>query len=171
MKIDYNAATAVDSTVNETNGEVVRNYSNYRNGTAEGLLFADLANTSISAGDTYSIGTENGTDAPKAMIVAQNETIHLYDGNLTVEAMYDQDGNSVEETDWSGPKYDSYNSTEYIKELENLTEVQNQIIAQQYETDGGGNVTIGDLFGGNPMIGLVVVGAIVALFIAGKASN
>lgn len=48
MKIDYNAATAVDSTVNETNGEVVRNYSNYRNGTAEGLLFADLANTSIS---------------------------------------------------------------------------------------------------------------------------
>ncbi len=91
----------------------------------------------------------------------------LIDGNLTVEAIYDADGNEVENATYTDPKYDSYNATDFINYLEENEDVRAAILSDG--SDGGG-VTIGDLFGGNPAIGIVVVGAIVALFLAGKFS-
>jgi hypothetical protein len=171
MVIDYDAATTRNTTVNQTTGEIVHQYEDYENATAEGLLFADLPTGSISEGETFTIGDGNDTDTPRTKIVAQNETIHLYNGELTVKSMYDQHGNAVNESDWSQPNYTTYDSAEYIATLENITAQQSEIL-EQYDEDSGEGISIlpDDLFGdvesSGAIVGLVIIGAGVILIVA-----
>jgi len=133
------------------------------NATIEGLLFADGV-SNVSVNQTYST---NATDSQSFYVIDENGTqTTLIEGNLTVKAIYDSNGNELENATYTDPKYDSYNASEFIEYLDENEEVRQAIISYG---SGGDGVTIGDLFGNNPVIGLVVVGAVVALFIVGKA--
>jgi len=164
MKVHIDGYTGLtwNESVNSTSREPIP--TDPMNGTVEGLLFADGVD-SVSVNQTYST---TATDNKSFYMVDENgNQTTLIDGNLTVEAIYDADGNEVENATYTDPKYDSYNATDFINYLEENEDVRAAILSDG--SDGGG-VTIGDLFGGNPAIGIVVVGAIVALFLAGKFS-
>jgi len=134
------------------------------NETVEGLLFADGV-SSVSVNETY---TTNATDGKTFTVIGENGTdTTLIDGNLTVKAIYDSSGNELENASYTEPKYGTYDAQSFVEYLNESEQVRAAILASD---DSSSGVTIGDLFGNNPVIGLVVVGAIVALFLAGKFS-
>ncbi|MDS0475275.1 hypothetical protein [Natrinema sp. 1APR25-10V2] len=166
MKVHIDGYTGItwnESTTDGASREPIP--TNPVNKTIEGLLFTDGVD-SVSVSQTY---TTNATDSKSFYVIDENGTqTTLIDGNLTVEAIYDSSGNEVKNATYTDPKYDSYNASDFISYLNKSEEVRAALLSDG--SDSGG-VTIGDLFGGNPAIGLVVVGAVVALFVAGKASN
>lgn len=153
-------------------GNVSYNYTAL-NTTLEGVLFASgVPNGTIETGTTYNVSSFDGQPA---MLVNGSSGIEekvFWDGQFTVEAIYDDSGNAVDSVTYSGPEYQTYNATDYIQALEKASAERAEITAAADDGGSGGGVTIGDLFGGgNPTVGVVIVGAVVVLFIVGKVSN
>jgi len=169
MVVNFDGETERTRHVNKTSGNVSFTYSGSVNETYEGLLFSsETPSGGFETGTTYNASDFNGSI--EMVVDGGNSTVPFYQGEFTIEEIYDSEGNAVENVTWEDPKYDSYNSDEFIAALQNASEQRSQIVIQTSDDGGSGGVTIGDLFGGNPAIGLVVVGAIVALFLAGKFS-
>jgi len=144
--------------------------------TYEGLLYsAETPSNGFDTGVTYDTSQLNGTQ----VIVTENGTeVPLYSGNLTIEAMYDQEGNQVDSTDWSQPEYSTYNSTRFIEYL-NETKQQREVIVSiddEPTANSGGGLSLPDfglgldgarsIFGGT-VIMLVLAGAVVLVVIRG----
>ncbi|MFC4542019.1 hypothetical protein ACFO5R_08780 [Halosolutus amylolyticus] len=162
MVVSYDGAT--DYETEDENGTRVRNYTGHVNETYEGLLFSGETPTDgFETGQTYDTDALNGSQ----LIVTQNETVHFYDGNFTIEEMYDSDGNEVTNQTWERPNYETYDSDEYVALLEQIAEDQKEI-EENEDSSGGDGITIGDLFGSNPAIGLTAVLVVVVLFLLGK---
>lgn len=137
--------------------------TNSINTTKEGLLFASGV-SSITAGETYST---TATDSKSFYLIDENGTeTTLVEGDITIEAIYDSSGDEVDSASYSEPEYSSYNATEFINYLEENEEVRNAIVSD----DSSSGVSVGDLFGGNPAIGMALVAAIVVLFGLAKIS-
>ncbi|ELY73204.1 hypothetical protein C487_17420 [Natrinema pallidum DSM 3751] len=54
------------------------------------------------------------------------EEIPFYSGTFTIDSMTDSEGNEVETTgeDWGEPQYDSYDSSEFVKQMEDTEDYQ-----------------------------------------------
>jgi hypothetical protein len=165
MKIHFDGKTDRVRVASQ-DGSVSYNYTTV-NETYEGLLFASgVPNGSIETGTTYNVSNFDG----KPAILTNSSEVVMWEGEFTVKEMYNSDGNAINSTSYGGPEYKTYNASEYIAALENASEARAEIVVS--DGGGGGGIGgIGDLFGNNPAIGLVVVGAVVGLFAAGKLSN
>lgn len=166
MKIHFDGKT--DRIRNESvDGTVSYEYTSV-NQTYEGIVFASgVPNGSIQTGTTYNVSNFDG----QPTILTNGSEVVMWDGHFTVTEMYDSDGNAINSTTYSGPTYKSYNATEFIWALENASDARGEIVNDDGGGGGGGIGGIGDLFGNNPAIGMVVVVAVVGLFAAGKLSN
>lgn len=163
MVVHYEGATEV--ALNSTANETTREYLNPVNETYEGMLYAHSPSGGFETGTEYSTAELNGTPT---FFTNGGETVRFYDGNFTITAMYDTDGNEVETVPWGGPNYSTYSADAFVQAIENASQERKIIVSQRGGGDSGGDVSIGDIFG-NPAIGMVAVALVVALFIVGKA--
>ncbi|WP_207589015.1 hypothetical protein [Halomontanus rarus] len=67
------------------------------------------------------------------MFTSDGEEIMFYDGQFTVENMFDSDGNEVENASWSEPDYETYNADAFITALEQA-ELERTIIVSAVAT-------------------------------------
>jgi hypothetical protein len=166
MMIHFDGKT--DRVRNASTGNVTYEYTSV-NETYEGLLFASgVPGGSLETGTTYNV---SDFDGQPTVLPTNGSEVVMWEGQFTVEKIYNSDGNEVENVSYGGPEYKTYNASEFIAALENASEARAEIVVSDGGGGGGGIGDIGDLFGNNPAIGLVVVGAVIALFITGKFSN
>ena len=169
MKVQYEGATSYEMV--EKNGSRVRNYTDYVNTTYKGLLFSGETPTDgFVTGETYDTGALNGSQ----LIVTQNDTTHFYDGNFTIEKMFDGDGNEVDNASWENPDYSTYSSDEYVKLLEKIAEQQKQIEEQKEDEEDDSGINIGLPFdlgaNGGELLGIGII-VLVVLSVVGFVTD
>ncbi|MFA9502390.1 hypothetical protein ACERIM_06355 [Natrinema sp. H-ect1] len=137
------------------------------NGTVEGLLFADGV-SSISSGATYS--TTVSDNQSFYLIKDDGTQTTLIEGDLTVEAIYDADGNEKNSTSYEDPKYGTYNASEFVQYLDENEEARKAIISKYIEEDDSSGFQIpgipGFPNGGGAFVGLVIIGGAVVVAVA-----
>jgi len=163
MVIEFSGATekGLNSTSNATEVE----YSGYVDGaTYEGLLYANAPESGFEVGSEYSTSALNGSP-----VIATNdgEIVSLYDGDFTIKEMYDTDGNSVEQTNWNRPRYDTYDADAFVQSMENASRERAIIVGERGDGDGDTTISIDDPFSdigaGAAIAGLVIIVAAVGV--------
>ncbi|WP_121822937.1 hypothetical protein [Halostella salina] len=165
MVVEYTGYT--DRTRNATTGEWEFS-DRVEDRTYQGLLFAqELPTGGFETGTTYNTTDLDGT------VVMANETAGTQDrfvkGEFTIESMYNEDGEQVENTDYDEPRYDSYNSTEYITYINKSTGAWEDALSEEESgpsTGGGGGISLPDVDGLDPGS---IFGGVVIMVLAGGA--
>ena len=167
MTVHFEGAT--ERTRNVTSDGSVSYDYNSVNQTYEGLLFSsETPDGGFQTGQTYNVNTLNGTTSMVHNGGADEVT--FYRGNLTIQAIYDQSGNEVQNVTWSDPKYDSYDASEFLAALENASAARSEIVSEEESGGGNGGLTLPDNpFGvgaGGAIVGLVVIVAAAGVIVA-----
>ncbi|WP_255193014.1 hypothetical protein [Natronobeatus ordinarius] len=139
MVVHYNGAIDQERSINETTGDRSIEPTEYVNETYEGLLMVsgdDIPEGGLEVGEPYH--TDEFNQTVQLNNFDEGETVTFYDGEFTIEAMYDDGGQEVDDVDWSAPKYDSYDAEEYGAYLDNIADLKDAI-----EDDHSGGSVIG----------------------------
>jgi len=169
MVVEYTGYT--ERSRNATTGEFEVS-GRVENRTYQGLLFAqNVPSGGFETETTYNISSLGGT------VVMANETAgeqeRFVKGEFVITSMYDEKGNQVENVTWDEPDYNTYNSTKYVRYVENSTDAWKDAISEEESTPGSGgggvslpdaNIDTGGIFAGAGIM-VIAAGAVVLVIL------
>ncbi|MEY7852278.1 hypothetical protein AB7C87_24105 [Natrarchaeobius sp. A-rgal3] len=120
-------------------GSVEYELAGYVDETYEGMLFAsDTPEDGFEVNETYDVEDLDGVPVMTVSDGGEAEDIRMIEGELTIEEMYDGDGNEIEQDDWDRPSYDTFDPDEFIEAIEEADQERTIIIEQANENSSDG---------------------------------
>ncbi|WP_254807395.1 hypothetical protein [Natronosalvus amylolyticus] len=166
MKVTYTGATEMKLT--EEGGERTVEYVEpVEDVEYEGILFSsDVPEGGFHSGETYHTDDLEGTTE---MVPFDQEPVPFFEGEFTIESIYDSDGNELDTVEWRTPEPETYTSDDFVEYVNNADETREELSDDDEDDGEGGDDSLGfpsfglglDLGSGEQLLGLGIIAAVV----------
>ncbi|MFP9059622.1 hypothetical protein ACLI4R_03710 [Natrialbaceae archaeon A-chndr2] len=168
MKVTYTGATEMKLTEDEDGERSVEYVEPVEGVEYEGILFSsDVPEGGFHSGETYHTDDLEGTTE---MVPFDQEPVPFFEGEFTIESIYDSDGNELDTVEWQTPEPETYTSDDFVEYVSSADETREELSDDDEEDDGeGGDDSLGfpsfglglDLGSGEQLLGLGIIAAVV----------